>query len=184
MALTEEQNPPELLAPLDDPMVVSRRWCVAYTRSRMEKRLAWHLARMGIPYFLPMVTEYTVSRNRVKNVLFRGTLFMTYLDNDESLDLARQSRCVAKFLFTDNQPRLRQELALLASERPERRTLRLEDHKLQAGDAVKIASGPMMGLEGRVGLSPGSREPRFFVELGLLGQLVSVEINPQLVEAL
>jgi transcription antitermination factor NusG len=184
MALSAEENPPELLAPLDDPMVLSRQWCVVQTRSRREKKLAWCLARMGIPYFLPMVRTKTVSRNEVANPMFAGILFATYDPHDGTLDRIRATHHQSGYLFTRNQTRLRQELAMLAHGCITTRSLREEPRHFRVGDSVRIFQGPMKGLEGRVAQPGDSSKPRLYVELLLIGRLVSVEIDPRMVASL
>jgi len=184
MALAAEENPPELLAPLDDPMVVNRLWCVVQTRARREKALAWCLARMGIPYFLPMVRTRTVSRNEVANPMFRGILFATYDPHDETLDRIRATHHQSGYLFTRNQPRLRQELAMLAHGCITTRSLREEPRHFRVGDSVRVFQGPMKGLEGRVAQPGDSDQPRLYVDLPLIGTLVSVVIDPRIVQSL
>jgi transcription antitermination factor NusG len=184
MAIPVDENPPELLAPLDDPSLVGCEWCVARTKSRHEKVLAWHLVSVRVPYFLPMKLVRTVSRNTVLNPLFPGIVFICFRPGDSSLGLARESRLIGgNFMFTKLQARLRAELALIASETFASRTLRSEHGPFRTGDAVRVREGPMMGLEGRVAQMPGEAGPRIFVDLIFMGKH-SMEIDAKLLEAL
>lgn len=183
MVLTLEENPPELLAPLDDPSLQGREWCVALTRSRSEKKLAWYLAHRRIPYFLPMLETRTISRNAVRNPLFKQILFLSFSPHDGSLEEAKNSRCIATYWFTRNQPRLRQELALIASETCQSRSLRTEPRSLRTGDAVRVVSGSMEGLLGRVARMPDGTL-RIYVHLQLLGVPCSMEVSPDLCKLL
>lgn len=189
VVLALADNPLEYLS---HPSSVPGEWAVAQTRSRQEKSLATAIASPPIgplDYFLPYQASRNAARSLTLTPFFPGIVFIALPSSPESraaaLDLLRAAPQVYGFLFTKNQRRLRQELAALASEHPTERTLQREA-ALPIGTSVAVTEGPMQGLEGTVhgNLRPHETEPRprFYVDMPLMGTVVSLEIDRNLLE--
>ena len=151
------------------------RWCVAHTRPRQEKALAWDVLRLGGSYFLPMYEVTRRSRGRQWRTilcLFPGYVFLCGNDDDRSQALATDR--IANVIPVPDQARLVEELQslqrLLASKAG------IDPYpQLAKGSPCRIRSGPLAGLEGLVERRKG--QTRFVVNVTILGQGASVEVD-------
>ncbi len=151
------------------------QWCVAHTRPRQEKALAWDILRSEGSYFLPMYEVTRRSRGRQWRTilcLFPGYVFLCGNDDDRARALATNR--IANVIPVPDQARLIEELQsiqrLLASKAG------IDPYpQLGKGTPCRIRSGPLAGLEGRVERR-GSRA-RFVVSVTILGQGAMIEID-------
>ena len=154
-------------------------WWVAHTKSRNEKALAWQMQRKGLNYFLPM--NWKVSRSKGRTIrsllpLFAGYLFFCGDENDRLAAL--QTNRVANIIAVDDQRRLVRELAPI--ERILRRGEQLKPHKyLKAGQRCRVTAGPLAGAEGIV---ETGEQTRLVLQVDILGQATSVEIDMDMLE--
>ena len=159
-------------------------WCVALVKGRNEDRLAWWLINHGIPYFLPM--------DRLQQPLFKGFVFVGSNDtfNDKGhpgpalTGEVKKSQVVLGFLFTANQPRLHSELELLSSQEINHPKV-LKPSNATLGHAVRFTSPHCFsGYEGRICgvVNKHQKVISVAVTLYLLGQVVSVDVQPQYLE--
>lgn len=157
-------------------------WTVLRTRSRQEKMLSADLSARGIEHYLPLVRRVQIYGGRKFNVelpLFPGYLFLRgSLDDAYSADRTRR---VAQIIRVTDQQQLTWEL----------RNLRLalegtEDLDpypyLQRGVRVEVRSGPLLGLQGLVEHRLGAC--RLVLQIEMLGQAVSLEIDGALLDAI
>jgi hypothetical protein len=102
--------PEDLLAnPPDD--FEGRRWRVAQTMARQEKSLARELARLEIPFYLPLVPrrlEYKGRRVVSYSPFFSGSVFLYATDEERRICLA--TRRVSSILEPHDQKELRDDL--------------------------------------------------------------------------
>ena len=151
------------------------RWWVLQTRPRMEKSVARKLLKGNVPYFLPVHTRRWRTQGRLVSAhlpLFTGYLFL-YGESEARL-AALQTNLVAMCLHVEDQAELQSDLTRVYRLMTSGGALTPED-RLQVGDWVEIASGPMAGLEGKI-IRQGNRV-RFCVEVKMLQQGVSVDIE-------
>lgn len=157
-------------------------WWVAHTKSRNEKALAHDLIRRNICYFLPM--SWKVSRKSRRTVrsllpLFAGYLFCCGSENDR-LEILRTDR-VANVIEVSDQDRLKREL--LQIEQALKAGAPLTPHKyLKLGQKCRVTTGPLLGLEGVVTQTRGAI--RLVLQVDMLGQAASVEIDMDMIETL
>ena len=111
--------------------------------------------------------------------LFPGYLFFCG-DDDARLAVLKTNR-TANILPVQNQHRLIEELApietLLLLGKPV-----LPHEYLKVGQKCKVTAGPLMGTEGIVVETP--KETRLVLQVDMLGQAASVEINTDMIEKL
>ena len=155
-------------------------WWVAHTRSRNEKALAWQLQRKDVSYFLPM--SWNVSRRKGRTIrsllpLFGGYLFFC---GDESGRLeALKTNRVANLIEVRDQDLLVAELAPI--ERLLRQGAPLKPHKyIKAGQKCRVIAGALAGTEGIV--SRAGHTTRLVLQVDILGQATSVEIDIEMIE--
>lgn len=157
-------------------------WWVAHTKSRNEKALAQDLIRKDINYFLPM--SWKVRRRRGKTMrsllpLFGGYLFFCGEEN-ERIELLRTNR-VANLIEVKDQERLLEEL--LQIERALRAGAPLAPYKyIEAGQLCRVIAGPLAELQGIV--VKAKAVTRLVLQIDMLGQATSVEIDTDMIEFL
>ena len=153
----------------------SLTWKAAYTRRHHEKSVARHLTRLGVECFLPLYLEERHWSNDRKPIL-EMPLFPNYL----FVCVSAQSRVqvlktpgvidiVGRNSTTDQIAN--EEIEILRSGLHLRKP---EPHLFALGERVRIASGPLSGLEGVVLRQKGSL--RVVIMVPLIRQSVSVEI--------
>lgn len=156
----------------DDP---NKRWCVLYTRSRREKKLAEYCARYGIRHYLPLRKSVTGRRGRRYTAMvpiFSGYVFV-YMDWPDRRRLY-QTGHLARVIDVVDQERLLEEL---------RNVRRVEESgsflhpltKIARGKRVRIIDGPLAGLEGKVTRLKGKH--CLVLEVDIIKQSVACEID-------
>jgi len=157
-------------------------WWVAHTRSRNEKALAHDLVSKDISYFLPM--SWRVRRRRGRTIrsllpLFSGYLFFCS-DEDERLELLKTNR-VANLIEVKNQAKLLGELVQI--EHALRTGANLTPYKyIRAGQHCRVIAGPLADLQGIVVKTKNTT--RLVLQIDMLGQATSVEIDTEMIEVL
>ncbi len=155
-------------------------WWVAHTRSRNEKALADDLVHKAISYFLPMI--WKVHRNRGRTFRSLMPLFGGYLffcgGEMQRVEVLKTNR-VANLIEVKDQARLVQELvqieqAMLAG------SLLVPHKYLKAGQVCRVIAGPLAGLQGIIVKTRG--ETRLVLQIDMLGQAASVEIDAEMIE--
>lgn len=174
--------PDDLLNSPDGGETAASQWWVLHTRPRAEKCLARRFLSRSLPFFLPLYKKQWRSRGRLlcsHMPLFPGYIF---LHGDAQARLvALETNLVARCLPVEDQQQLHVDLVrvyhLIATGE-----LLTPEGRLEAGTRVEIIGGPLAGLEGKV-IRRG-KQLKFFVEVRLLQQGVSVEIEGWMIQPL
>ena len=164
------------------PEHVPGRWWVAHTRPRTEKALAADLTRFGIPHYLPLCERVTRSRttNRITRSMvsvFSGYLFFAATE-DQRCQALKTNRIV-NVLTVHNQAQLVAELRHIQRVLTTDTSFARKSH-IETGRWVRIIAGPLAGVEGVVGVR--RRPHRLFLNVDILGQSITVETTPDMVE--
>jgi transcription antitermination factor NusG len=153
------------------------RWYAASTFSNHEKRVGDQLRERGVEHFLPLydsVRRWKDRRVQLQLPLFPGYVFVHLALRDRLRILNIPS--VARLVGFGGPP-----VALPDNEMDALRTslesqLRAEPHPyLKAGRRVRVANGPLAGLEGIVVRK--KKQLRFVLSLDLIMRSVSVEMD-------
>ncbi len=157
-------------------------WWVLHTRPRAEKELARRLRERRVSYFLPLHERRKRFQRRlvVSHLpLFPGYMFL--LGDHEARWTAADTNLVVNFLDVPDQQRLTVELKQIhqlinsgAHLTPETR--------LQPGMSAEIISGALAGIRGIIRQRRGSTSLRFIIEVDLLHQGASVEVDSSMVQ--
>ncbi len=126
------------------------RWFVAHTKPRCEKKLAGYCRRQGISATLPCYDS--AHKYRGKTVVFQKPLFPGYVFLElraTEKDAVRQNDYVANLLEVFDQETFRRQLADIALALQSGLGVRLAP-AIGEGSRVRIAAGPLEGLEGWV----------------------------------
>jgi transcriptional antiterminator RfaH len=180
--LKASENPPIAWPEGKSICDFSGLWWVVHTKSRNEKALAHDLIGKSISYFLPM--RWRVHHQRGRKVrsllpLFGGYVFFCGNEN-QRVEVLRTNR-VANIIEVKNQEKLLNEL--LPIECALNAGASLEPHKyLKKGQRCRVTAGPLDNMEGIVIQTKGGA--RLVLQIDMLGQAASVEIDTDLIETI
>lgn len=164
------------------PEHVEGCWWVVHTRPRAEKALSADLTRLGVSHYLPLQQHQTRSRstNRISRSMvpvFSGYLF--FAATEEQHLRALQTNRIVKVLTVYNQEQLLAELRQIQQVLATDTSFGRQPH-LKTGCWVRIIAGPLLGVEGVVSSHRSAR--RLFLNVDILGQSITVETSPEMVE--
>jgi transcription antitermination factor NusG len=182
LALEPTVFPETLLEQSLPEAVAGESWWVLHTRPRSEKALARQCMTRELPFYLPLYHKKWRSGGRMQNSylpLFPGYFFL-YGDS-EVRHAALRTNLIANVIPVTDQLELHDDLMRVRRLIESDASVTPED-RLQPGAPVRITSGAMAGLEGKV--LRREKNLRFFVEVKLLQQGVSVEIEGWMIEPL
>ena len=143
--------PPELWNIFSSDWGAERRWWCLHTKPRMEKAVSRELRQYRVPFYLPQVTQEarTPQGRKIRSVL---PLFPSYVflfgDDDERLVALRGNRLVRVLEVVDQQ-RLGLDLTQIHRMLASGLTV-LPEPTMPVGAQVRIMSGPLTGVVGRV----------------------------------
>jgi transcriptional antiterminator RfaH len=180
--LKPSENPPISWPEVESIRDFTGLWWVAHTKSRNEKALAQDLIRKDISYFLPMTWRVRRQRGRTLRSLlplFGGYLFFCGQES-QRIELLRTNR-VANLIEVKDQKKLLDEL--LQFEQALRAGVPLVPYKyIRAGQRCRVTAGPLADLCGTVVRT--KNVTRLVLQIDMLGQAASVEIDIDMVEIL
>ncbi len=180
--LKVSENPPIIWPQVESMRDFEGQWWVVHTRRRNEKALAQDLISKDISYFLPM--SWKVSRKSRRTTrsflpLFSGYLFFCGKESDR-VELLKTNR-VAHLIEVDNQQKLLDELVKVNQALQSGAPLTPHNY-IKEGQRCRVIAGPLIGLEGIVVRS--NNAIRLVLQIDMLGQAASVEIDVDLIEVL
>ena len=155
-------------------------WYVLRTRGQFEKKLATYFDKVGMEYYLPLVTRKRNWSDRVKYIdfpLFPGYIFLRF-DWSSEFALAVSHPGAVGFIMHIGKAEVMQDKDI------ENLKLFVEQAKeiyndpygnFPQGQEVMVRSGPFEGVYGTV-LRVKNKE-RIYVQLPLLNQVVSAELG-------
>ncbi len=180
--LKVSENPPIIWPQAETIRDFVGQWWVVHTRSRNEKALAHDLISKDISYFLPMSWKIRRrSRRTIRSFLplFSGYLFFCGQE-EQRVELLKTNR-VAHLIEVNDQQQLLDELVQI--DQALRTGAPLTPHKyIKKGQRCRVIAGPLIGLEGIVIRSKNAT--RLVLQIDMLGQAASVEIDVDMMEAL
>ncbi|CAN5556384.1 UpxY family transcription antiterminator [soil metagenome] len=157
-------------------------WYIAHTKARFEKAFAWDLSAAGTQYFLPMIPRIRFSGGRKRTVLMPlFTSYVFFTGNAQTRHNALATNRLCQVIPVVDQASLKKEL--LSIEKAIRGEMTLDPYPFAAiGQRVRIAAGPLMGLEGIV--VERDKVTRVVLQVSVLGQGASVQIDADVLEPL
>ncbi len=143
-------------------------WYVVHTKPRQEARALENLQNQGFTCFLPTIQVQKLRSQRVQVVtepMFSRYLFIQLDDQSQNWGPIRSTIGVSKLVSFGPQPaKVPPEFVAFLQEAPPETLERM----FSPGDTVKVAAGPLQGIEGKYIAHDG--ETRAFVLIELLGQ--------------
>lgn len=175
-------NPPILSPPVESLTELTGRWWVAHTKARAEKAFAGELACRHVAYFLPMVERvriYGGKKQRVMLPLFASYVF--FCGGDEDRYTAMTTNRLCQTIEVIDQETLITELA--AIEKALTGQAELDPYPfVTLGRRCRITAGALKGVEGAV--IEHNKRTRVVLQVSILGQGASLEIDADLLEAI
>ena len=161
---------------MEDEEIQSRTWYVLHVKPRTEKQVDEYLAALRVFHYLPVFKKvYKVQRRRVVRYLpmFPGYVF-TRLASDERRRVMETKQIVHTIKVTSPRPMIHQLRQI-------RRAVMLPvDLKVvqnfEAGEYVKVVSGPLRGVEGQV-IRRGA-ESKLILSVDILGRALEASVLP------
>jgi len=130
--------------------VNTKLWLVIYTQPRAEKRVYDRLLEQNIEAYLPLYTtirQWSDRKKKVELPLFNSYVFVKL--NEKERNKVLQVFGVVRFLYYLKKPAIVRPKEIEAIKRFLNKTEGLKI-KVEKGDQVEIASGPLEGIYGRV----------------------------------
>jgi transcriptional antiterminator NusG len=156
---------------------LSTAWYAVWTKSRHERRVLDQLTQRDLDAFLPQVARWSRWKDRKKRIdwpLFPGYCFVR-IDPGQTLSVLRCSGVVS-LVSSNGRPasipdeEIESIRTLIESE------LRCDPCPLvKVGDMVRVVSGPLRGVVGR--LTRKGSHARLVLSVNLIGQGVAVELD-------
>lgn len=164
-------------------MTVEKKWYVFYTKSRHEKKVRDLLHRRGFEVFLPMqkvMRQWSDRKKKVEVPLFNSYIFV--LTASPFVQDVLQVPGVAWAIRHNGKPAILQDKEYKTIQRFLETGLSIDilpAADVEEGDWVKVMDGTLKGAVGQV----ASKNPgRFMVLLEAIGQVMRVEIKPELLK--
>ena len=181
MQLAETQLGTHTAAPAVNSLRAAN-WYAIFTRHQHEKSVALSLSNKNHEVFLPLYRSVRRWQDRAKSLWL--PLFPCYLFVREGMDRQLQivtTPGVVHVVKWGGQPAIVPQAQLDAVRQMVESRLPVEAHALlQAGDRVRVKTGPLMGLEGILTRKKGIA--RLVVSIAMLGRSAAVEIDGLYVE--
>ncbi|MCH2179386.1 MAG: KOW motif-containing protein [Mariniblastus sp.] len=178
----EQDTYPENL--LGNPVILGdpdRIWWCIYTMSRREKDLMRRLASMKIPFYGPVIPKrYRSPNGRMRTSyvpMFPNYIFMFGSEPERSQ--AMTSNCISRYDEVVDSDQLVADLKQISSVVSAGIALTPES-RLEAGNQVRVRTGPFAGYEGMVVRREG--KTRFLLSIRFLEQGVSMAMDEGLLE--
>lgn len=175
--------PPDLWNGASPADAYERSWWCLHSRPRQEKAAARHLRARHIWHYLPLVIDesHTPAGRRIRSLapLFPGYLFLLG-DDRQRVEALKGNHLVRVLPIVDQEGFVRdleQIYRMLNSGLPV-----LPDSAHTVGSRVRITSGPLRGLEGRIVRRHPRLAGRFVAIVDFLGLGASVEMADWQVE--
>lgn len=171
-----------------DPLgLLVRHWHALYVRSRSEKKVQAQLEEMGIEAYLPLVTtvrQWSDRRKKIEEPLFKSYVFV-HSNAKEHLSILNVYG-VMRFVTFEREAVVVPDNQIVAIKRFVEEYERGEEYKikndeeLKVGQKVRIITGSMKGLEGRIQTIHNKRHLLVYIEA--VGQYLPVQISRAKVE--
>ncbi|MEZ6096148.1 MAG: transcription termination/antitermination NusG family protein [Pirellulaceae bacterium] len=162
---------------------VNRDWWCMYTRSRREKELMRRMKAMSIAFYSPVISKRSRSpQGRIRESfvpLFPNYVFVYGTDAERYQAMTTNN--VSKYSVVNEREQLVEDLQRIQIAINVGEPLTPES-RLEAGNRVRVRSGPFRGYEGLVIRREG--KTRLLLTVRYLEQGVSMAIDEGLLEAL
>lgn len=162
-----------------------KHWHAIYVKSRSEKKVAERLEEMGIEHYLPLVTtikQWSDRKKRVEEPLFKSYVFV-FSSARQHIPILNVYG-VLRFVTFEHQPVIVPANQITAIRKYiddyEENKKTMESSDLKEGQLVRIISGPLIGLEGKLVSAKDVRKLIVYIEA--VGQYIPVSISRTKVE--
>ena len=162
------------------PLNNQTMWYVVHTKPRDEFRALEHLERQGFEVYLPILHNEKMRRSGLTlktEPLFSRYLFVNLASSNQNFSLIRSTRGVAGLVSFGHQPSRLSNEVITALKAFEQTSSSLGAKIFASGDAVKIFSGPLKGLEGIYRGQSGTQRGLVLIDFLSKSHTVSVDLS-------
>ena len=172
---------------MDENELLERHWYALYVRPRSEKKVQSQLEDQGIEVYLPLVTrikQWSDRRKKVEEPLFKSYVFVHSNAKEHNTVLSVYG--VIKFVTFEHQAVVVPDNQIVAIKKFVQDYEHGEEYKMQnnmelkVGQKVRIISGPMKDLKGRLETICNKRH--LIVYIDVVGQYLRIHIPRAKVE--
>ena len=165
----------------------TRQWHALYVRSRAEKKVLMQLEEMGMVAYLPLISkmkQWSDCKKRVDEPLFKSYVFV--FSNAKEYIPILNVYGVLRFVTFEREAVVVPENQILAIKKFVEEYDRGDEYKmrntdeLKEGQMVRIITGPMKGLKGRLESIENKRHLIVFIDV--VGQYIPVHLPRAKVE--
>lgn len=145
-----------------------KHWFVLYTKPRNEKKVATQLEKMGLRAYCPLVTEikqWSDRKKKVETPLIPSYIFIQIDSADR--DLVFQVPGVVRYLFWLGKPAIVRDNEISTLKEWVDGSHKIKVEGIQAGDVMKIETGPFKGQEAMVEQVGENRLQLLLINVGL-----------------
>lgn len=171
---------PDIGVPLAEDVAPERPWYVVHTKVRDEQTACENLARQGFAVYLPRIKVLKRIRGRQQarlEPLFPRYIFFQPRSTAHSIAPVRSTRGVMNIVRFGQEPAVMRSEVLHGIRDFETRQNEASDEDIspfQPGERVRVADGPLTGLEG---LISDVSQQRVVVLMHMLGQNTRVSLS-------
>jgi transcription antitermination factor NusG len=161
-------------------------WYALYTRSRHEKHVEAYLKRQRFETFLPLRRMWSTRRDRTLTIqvpALPGYLFVRCTLYAETRALLKRTSGVVRMVENAGRPAAIPREQIQSLQIALAHVFNAEGHPyLSVGDRVRVARGPMEGVEGYL-VRVAENRHRLVIAVDYVNQALSLEIDARCVEA-
>jgi transcription antitermination factor NusG len=132
---------------------LTRKWYAIYTRPRWEKKVNLLLKEKGVESYCPLNKVKRKWSDRLKTIeepLFKSYVFVKVNDGEKTA--VRMTTGVINFVYWNKKPAIVKEKEIQTIKRflDEHENIEVYSRELKLNDRVRITSGSLMDLEGKI----------------------------------
>lgn len=153
-----------------------KKWYIAYTFPKAERKVYKKLEIMGIKSFLPLhmvVRQWSDRKKMLEVPLFPNYLFV-HTSGNERFE-ALQIKEIVKYVSFDGKPVTVPEALITSLDKMIKGNVEVSSEEYCVGTPVKVTDGPFCGAEGV--LIRKNSKTRLVIQIKALGRCVSVDIS-------
>jgi transcription antitermination factor NusG len=155
---------------------VLKKWYIAYTFPKAERKIYKKLEIMGIESFLPLhkvIRQWSDRKKMLEVPLFPNYIFI-HASGPERFE-ALQIKEIVKYVSCEGKPVTVPETLITSLDKMIKGNIEVSSEEYCVGTHVKVTDGPLCGAEGV--LIRKNSKTRLVIQIKALGRCVSVDIS-------
>ncbi|MGN0854436.1 MAG: transcription termination/antitermination protein NusG [Kiritimatiellia bacterium] len=158
---------------------MSGQWCMLLVKSRMEKKLRTIMQRLHVWHYVPMYTRTRKVQRRIVRTelpLFPRYVLARFDNAEKRVQVLRTNVIVSTIPLPAPRPVIHQLRHIARAIRHER-DVRAVPIAWNTGETVRVAQGPLQGMEGCATRMGGGKS--LVIGMGAFGGAAAVSLSPE-----